>query len=54
MMVYIIVELSTNHKGSLQNILDTIKAAREIGVNCIKLQAYTTDKPKEMIKKAKN
>ena len=36
--VYIIAELSANHNGSLQNALDTIKAAKEIGANAIKLQ----------------
>jgi len=40
---YIIAELSANHNGSLQTALDTIKAAREIGANCIKLQTYTAD-----------
>lgn len=41
--VYIIAELSANHNGSLKNALDTIKAAKEIGANCIKLQTYTAD-----------
>tara|TARA_B110000116_G_scaffold69015_1_gene59569 strand:- start:54 stop:1079 length:1026 start_codon:yes stop_codon:yes gene_type:complete len=41
--VYIIAELSANHNGKLQNALDTIKAAKEIGANCIKLQTYTAD-----------
>ncbi|HIP11650.1 MAG TPA: pseudaminic acid synthase [Arcobacter sp.] len=41
--VYIIAEMSANHNGSLQNALDTIKAAKEIGANCIKLQTYTAD-----------
>lgn len=41
--VYIIAELSANHNGSLQNALDTIKAAKDIGANCIKLQTYTAD-----------
>ena len=40
---YIIAELSANHNGNLQNALDTIKAAKEIGANCIKLQTYTAD-----------
>ena len=38
--VYIIAELSANHNGSLQTALDTIKAAKEIGANAIKLQTY--------------
>jgi pseudaminic acid synthase len=40
---FIIAELSANHNGSLQNALDTIKKAKEIGVNAIKLQIYTAD-----------
>ncbi len=41
--VYIIAELSANHNGNLQTALDTIKAAKEIGANAIKLQTYTAD-----------
>ncbi|RBQ32740.1 pseudaminic acid synthase [Arcobacter sp. FW59] len=40
---FIIAELSANHNGSLQTALDTIKAAKEIGANAIKLQTYTAD-----------
>ena len=40
---YIIAELSANHNGVLQNALDTIKAAKDIGANCIKLQTYTAN-----------
>ncbi len=40
---YIIAELSANHNGKLQNALDTIKAAKDIGANAIKLQTYTAD-----------
>lgn len=41
--VYIIAELSANHNGDIKNALDTIKAAKEIGANAIKLQTYTAD-----------
>jgi pseudaminic acid synthase len=41
--VYIIAELSANHNGSLKTALDTIKAAKEIGANAIKLQTYTAE-----------
>jgi pseudaminic acid synthase len=40
---YVIAELSANHNGKLQNALDTIKAAKEVGANCIKLQTYRAD-----------
>ncbi len=41
--VFIIAELSANHNGSLQNALDTINAAKEIGADAIKLQTYTAE-----------
>jgi pseudaminic acid synthase len=41
--VYIIAELSANHNGDINIAKDTIKAAKEIGANCIKLQTYTAD-----------
>jgi len=41
--VLIIAELSANHNGDLQNALNTIKAAKKIGANAIKLQTYTAD-----------
>jgi pseudaminic acid synthase len=40
---YIIAELSANHGGDLQIALDSIKAAKEIGANAIKIQTFTAD-----------
>jgi len=39
--VYIIAELSANHGGSIEVAKETIKAAKEVGANAIKLQTYT-------------
>jgi pseudaminic acid synthase len=41
--VFIIAELSANHKGSLEIALETVRAAKRAGANCIKLQTYTPD-----------
>lgn len=41
--VFIIAELSANHNGSLETALKTIRAAKQAGANCIKLQTYTAD-----------
>ena len=40
---YIIAELSANHGGKIEIAKDTIKAAKDIGANAIKLQTYTAD-----------
>ena len=41
--VFIIAELSANHGGDINIAKDTIKAAKDIGANAIKLQTYTAD-----------
>ena len=41
--VFIIAELSANHNGSIEVALDTIKAAKRSGADCIKFQTYRAD-----------
>ena len=41
--VFIIAELSANHNGNLKTALETVRAAKRAGANCIKLQTYTAD-----------
>ena len=40
---YIVAELSANHNQDINIAIDTIKAAKEIGCNAVKLQTYTPD-----------
>jgi len=41
--VFIIAELSANHNQNLDIAIETIKAAKRSGADCIKLQTYTPD-----------
>ncbi len=40
---YVIAEVSANHNGSIDRALQTIKAAKESGVDAVKIQSYTPD-----------
>ncbi len=41
--VFVIAELSANHNQKLEVAIETIKAAKRAGADCIKLQTYTAD-----------
>jgi pseudaminic acid synthase len=41
--VFIIAEMSANHLQKFDNAVKLIKAAKEAGVDAVKLQTYTPD-----------
>lgn len=41
--VFIIAELSANHNQKLETAIETIRAAKRAGADCIKFQTYTAD-----------
>lgn len=40
---YIIAEMSANHAGDIENAKKIIRAAKDAGADCIKIQTYTAD-----------
>tara|TARA_B100002019_G_scaffold267364_1_gene258386 strand:+ start:3978 stop:5021 length:1044 start_codon:yes stop_codon:yes gene_type:complete len=40
---FIIAELSANHNGSIETAIESIKAAKKAGADCVKFQTYTPD-----------
>lgn len=40
---YIIAEMSANHAGSIERAKEIIRAAKDSGADCIKIQTYTQD-----------
>ena len=40
---FIIAELSANHNGRIETAIETIRAAKRAGADCIKFQTYTAD-----------
>ncbi len=41
--VFVIAELSANHNGNLESAIETVKAAKRVGADAIKIQTYTAE-----------
>ena len=41
--IFIIAELSANHNGDIKVALDSIRAAKKMGADAVKIQTYTAD-----------
>lgn len=41
--VYVIAEMSANHNGSLDTAKEIVRAIKETGADCVKVQTYTAD-----------
>ena len=41
--VYTIAEMSANHAGDIGNALEIVRAAKDAGADCLKVQTYTAD-----------
>jgi len=41
--VYTIAEMSANHAGDIENAFKIVRAAKDSGADCLKIQTYTAD-----------